>query len=80
LLLGVHARLHLAAAVELAMPPVIVEVSALGNVIGMSVVDEVFDFFAILLVVFGLVFVLDFGFDIEEGSAMVLAPLAAMAL
>ena len=62
------------------MSPIIVEVAALGNIVGMGIVDEVFDFFAVLLVVFGLVFVFDFGFNVEESSAVVLAPLAAMAL
>jgi hypothetical protein len=80
LFLCIHAGLDFAAAVELAMSPVIVKVAALGNIVGVSIVDEVFDLFAVLLVVFGLVFVLDFSFDIEESSAMVLAPLAAMTL
>ena len=62
------------------MSPIIVEVAALSNVVRMGIVDKVFDFFAILLLVFGLILVLDFGFDIEEGSAVVLAPLAAVAL
>jgi hypothetical protein len=62
------------------MSPIIVEVATLSNVVGVRIVDEVFDFFTILLLIFGLVLVLDFGFDIEEGSAVVLAPLAAVAL
>ena len=62
------------------MSPIIVKVAALGNIVGVGIVDEVFDFFAVLLVVFGLVFVFDFGFNVEESSAVVLAPLAAMAL
>jgi len=62
------------------MPPIIVEVAALGDIIGMSIVDEVFYFFTLFLLVLGFVFVLDFGFDIEEGGAMILAALAAMAL
>jgi hypothetical protein len=80
LLLGIHAGLQLTAAVELAMSPIVVEVAALGNVVGMGIVDKVFDFFALFFFVFGLVLVLDFGFDIEEGSAVVLAPFAAVAL
>lgn len=62
------------------MSPIIVEVTTLGNIVGMGIVDEILDFFAILLVVFGFVFVFDFGFDIEKGSAVVLTPLATMAL
>jgi hypothetical protein len=80
LFLGVHTRLDLAATVELAMSPIIVEVAALGDIVGVGIVDEVFDFFAVLLVVFGFVLVLDLGFDIEESSAVVLAPLATVAL
>lgn len=62
------------------MPPIIVEVAALGNIVGMGIVDEVFDLFTVLLIVFRLVLILDFGFDIEESGAVVLAPLAAMTL
>lgn len=62
------------------MSPIIVEVAALGNIVGMGIVNEVFNLFTVLLIVFRLVLVLDFGLDIEESSAVVLAPLAAMTL
>jgi hypothetical protein len=80
LFLRIHACLDLATTVQLAMPAIIVKVAALSNIIGMGIVDEVFYFFTLLLLILCFVFVLDFGFDIEEGGAMILATLAAMAL
>jgi hypothetical protein len=62
------------------MSPIIVHPATVGNIVGVSIVDEVFNLLAVLLIVFTLVLVIDFGFDIEEGSALVLATLATAAL
>lgn len=62
------------------MPPIIVKVAAIRNIIGVRIINEVLDFLTLLLFIFGLVLVFNLGLDIEEGSAVVLAPLAAMAL
>jgi hypothetical protein len=48
------------------MSPIIVDVATLSDIISLGVVDEIFDLLAVFLILFGLVFVLDFGFDIEE--------------
>jgi len=63
------------------MPPIIVGAAGLADVVGMIVLfDEVFYLFTFLLVILGFIFIIDLGFDIEEGSATVSATLAAMAL
>ena len=80
LLLGVKASLHLSPAVQLAMSPIIVEAAAVGNVVGVGIVDEAFYIFAVLLLVLDFVFVVYFGFDIEEVDPSVSLALATMAL
>jgi len=63
------------------MPPIIVGAAGLADVVGMIVLfDEVFYLFTFLLVILGFIFIIDLGFNIEEGSAAVSATLAAMAL
>lgn len=63
------------------MSPIIVETGSFANVVGMIVLlDEVLDLFTVLLVFFGFIFIVDFGFDIEESGAAVSAALATMAL
>jgi hypothetical protein len=81
LFLGVHAGLQLAAAIELAVSSVIVQSRALDQVVGVGVVDdEVFYFLTILFVVLTLVFVIDFGLDIDEGVPPIALALSAMTL
>jgi hypothetical protein len=80
LFLRIHAGLELTATVELAVSPIILEMPAVGNVIGVGVVNKIFNFFALFLVFFGFVLIFDFGFDIEESGAVILPALAAMAL
>lgn len=62
------------------MSPIILEVAALGDIVGVRIVNKVFDFLAILLFVLGFVFILDLGLDIEEGCAVVLATFATVLL
>lgn len=63
------------------MSSIIVEAGTFANIVGMIVLlDEVLNLFPVFLVFFSLVFIVDFGFDIEEGGATVSATLAAMAL
>lgn len=62
------------------MAAVVIEALSGGDIVGMVVVDEVLDFFAILFLVTVFVFVVDFGFDIEESIASVAASLPAVAL
>lgn len=80
MLFGIETSLELAAAIEFTVSPIIVEAAALGDIIGMLIVDKVLDLFALLLFVFGFVLVFNLGFDIEESSAVVLAAFAAVAL
>jgi hypothetical protein len=60
--------------------PIVVKTRAFGDVIGVCIVDEVLYLFALLLFILGLVFVIDLGFDIEEGGPPVSPALATMAL
>lgn len=62
------------------MTTVIVEARSIGKIVGMLIVDEVSNFLIFLLIVFGLVLVVDFGFDIEESIAAVATALSAMTL
>lgn len=62
------------------MSSVVVEGTAVSDVIRMGIVDEVQFLLAFLLLVFRFVFVVDLGFDIDESVAPVLATLAAMVL
>jgi hypothetical protein len=80
LLLGVHARLHLAAAVQLAVASVIVEVCSFGDVVGMFVVDKVANLLVFFLLVFGLILVIDDGFNIEKGISSISATFSTVAL
>ena len=58
----------------------IIETRGIGEVIRMLVINEVAYFFVFFLVVLGLVFIVDFGFDIEESIASVATALSAMTL
>ena len=81
LFLSIEAGLHLSTTVELAVSPIIVEAAAVGNIVRVGIVDEVLYFFTVTNFVFSLVFVIDFGFDIEESSSTVLvATLASVTL
>jgi hypothetical protein len=80
LLLGVKAGLDFPATVEFAMSPIIVESPRVGEVVGMGIVDEVLYFLTIPLIILALIFIIDLGFDIEEGISLVLAPLAPILL
>jgi hypothetical protein len=80
LLLGVETSLQLAAAIELTMSPIIIETTVVDHVVGVGIVDEVFDFFTVLLIVLCLVLVFNLGFDIEESGPVVLAPLTTTTL
>lgn len=80
MLFSIEAGFELTAAVELAMSPIIVHASAVGNIVGVGIVNEILYLFTVFFVVFGFVFVLDLGFDIEESCAVVLAPLATVTL
>lgn len=62
------------------MPSVIVEASTFGNVVRMSVVDEVLYLFTVFLLILAIFFVLDLGLDIEEDGATIPATLATMSL
>jgi len=62
------------------MSPIIVHPATVGNIVWVGIVDEVFNLLAVLLIVFTLVLIVDFSFDIEEGSALILATLATAAL
>lgn len=80
LLLSVHARFQLSAAVELAVPSVIIESRRFSHVIGVLIVDEVANLFVFLFLVLGFVLVVDDGFDIEEGISPISAAFSTMAL
>ena len=62
------------------MSSVVVEGTAVSDVIRVGIVDKVQLLLAFLLLIFGFVFVVDLGFDIDEGIAPVLATLATMVL
>ncbi len=62
------------------MAAIIVESRGISKIVRVFVVDEVSYFFIFLLIVFGLVFVVDFGFDIEESITSVATALSAMTL
>lgn len=62
------------------MSPIIVKSRALGDVVGVRVVDEILNLFAVFLLVLGLILVVDFGLDIEEGCPPVSPALPAMTL
>lgn len=62
------------------MASVVIETRGIGEVVRMLVIDEVAYFFVFFLVVLGLVFIVDFGFDIEESIASVATALSAMTL
>ena len=63
------------------MFPLIVEPTSLGNIVGMGIVDEAPNLLTLFLVISTLVFIFDFGFNIEELSSSVsLVTLTAMAL
>lgn len=62
------------------MTSVIIEASALSNVVGMGIVDEVFNLLAVFLLILSILFVVDFGLDIEEGGSAILSALATMSL
>jgi len=63
------------------MSPIVVEPLRVGDVVGMSIVDEVLYLLTVFLLVLGFVLVVDFGFDIKEARGTVISsPLAAVAL
>jgi hypothetical protein len=62
------------------MSPVVIEPTTIGNIIGVGIVDKVFDLFAVFLLIFSLVFIIDLGFDIEESSSPVTSALPPMTL
>ncbi|VUC20121.1 unnamed protein product [Clonostachys rosea] len=69
LLLGIETGFHLSLTVELAMSSVVVEAVRVSDIIRMGVVDEALYFFAVSFLILAFVFVIDFGFDIEESSS-----------
>jgi hypothetical protein len=79
LFLGVHAGIYLATAIELTMSSVIIDTS-FSHIVWMIVCDKVAYLFTQHLVIFGFVFIVDFGFDIEESCSSFLSALSAMAL
>ncbi len=62
------------------MASVIVEAGSFGGIIGVLVVDKVANLLIFLFLVFGFVFVIDDGFNIEKGISSVSATLSAVTL
>lgn len=57
-----------------------VEILVLRDVVGVGMVDEAFDLFALSLLILVLIFIIDLGLDIEENIPSVPTPLATVAL
>lgn len=62
------------------MAAIVIEPTALGNIVGVFIIDEVFDLFAVLLVILTLVFIVDFRLDIEESGSPISPSLLAVTL
>lgn len=62
------------------MSPIVVEMRALGDIVRMSMINEVPYFFTLSLLILGFVLVIDFGLDIEEGGTPVSPALATVTL
>ena len=62
------------------MSSIVFKTPNIGFIVGVSVVDEIFDLFTISLVILAFVLIVNLGLDIEESIAPVFATFSAMAL
>lgn len=76
---GVEGGFQISSTVELSMCRVVFASTNVG-LANLGMLDETFSTLIFVVLIFTLVLVIDFGLDIEEGSASVLTTLAAMSL